>query len=64
VKSELFLNKFARVFFVEGGQEIFQKGTIIDIDSDFVYLETHKNTHAINLKDIIKIRAVSEGGRR
>lgn len=57
MKAELFLNKFSRVFFVEEGREIFQKGVIIDIDENFVYLKTHKNTHAINLKDIIKIRA-------
>ena len=64
VKAELFLNKFSRVFYVEQGREVFQKGVIVDIDSDFVYLKTHKNTHAIKLKDVIKIRAEDNGGEQ
>lgn len=58
---EKFRGRLCLVVFVEDGRECIQKGEVTGIDENFIYLESLANFFAINLKDIVKIKAALPG---
>lgn len=63
LKITHFKDELCTITFVENGAEYHQKGKVVDMDDNFIYLQTLSNFFAINLKNVIKIKTAIEGGQ-